>query len=113
MKKLAMVAAAILVLIATATIVVSLGLVAEKDNPSTPVPATAEQHPLFMPVFPPGFGPSLCPRPIVSAPFAPVSTLPDAGPPWSLCGHRNRKDTRKRAWTIKLTRNETEPLLLI
>lgn len=45
MKKLAMVAAAILVLIATATIVVSLGLVAEKDNPSTPVPATAEQHP--------------------------------------------------------------------
>jgi phosphatidylserine/phosphatidylglycerophosphate/cardiolipin synthase-like enzyme len=45
MKKLAMVAAAILVLIATATVVVSLGLVAEKDTPSTPAPATAEQHP--------------------------------------------------------------------
>ncbi len=45
MKKLAMVAAAILVLIATAAIVVSLGLVAENDKPSTPVPATAEQHP--------------------------------------------------------------------
>jgi phosphatidylserine/phosphatidylglycerophosphate/cardiolipin synthase-like enzyme len=45
MKKLAMVAAAILVLIATAAIVVSLGLVAEREKPSTPVPATAEQHP--------------------------------------------------------------------
>ncbi len=45
MKKFAMVAAAILVLIGTAALVVSLGLVAEKDSPTTPVPATSEQHP--------------------------------------------------------------------
>lgn len=45
MKKLALVAAAILVLIATATIVVSLGLVAEKNTPATAGPTVAEQLP--------------------------------------------------------------------
>lgn len=45
MKKLAMVAAALLVLIATATIVVALGLVAENDNPSTPTPVADGQLP--------------------------------------------------------------------
>lgn len=45
MKKLALIVAAVLVLIATATIVVSLGLVAEKNNPATAVPTVVEQHP--------------------------------------------------------------------
>ena len=67
----------------------------------------AELHFLFPPVFTPLFGPALRPWPIVFARFTPVSTLPDAGPPWSLCGHRNRKSKGKRAWTIKLTHNET------
>jgi phosphatidylserine/phosphatidylglycerophosphate/cardiolipin synthase-like enzyme len=45
MKKLAMIVAAILVLIATATIVVSLGLVAEDNRSVTPAPTSVEQHP--------------------------------------------------------------------
>ncbi len=45
MKKFAMVAAAILVLVGTAAVVVSLGLVAEKNSSPTPGPATVEQRP--------------------------------------------------------------------
>lgn len=45
MKKLGLLAASILVLIATATIVVSLGLVREQQHPATPIPTALAQQP--------------------------------------------------------------------